>query len=252
MSAASRLRSTQARFDRLSVLMASFMGIMRDFAEQCLLPRLRDLRAAVDTAMSTYYLVERKADDLVDAEVFDAEKKLAAMRLKSAQVGSADRMAGRMSDPRVSVMMILKGIRLAAQVGALFVAQKVFSEQYVRKVYAEGADPPHLRNMLLLFLAIDATVQMLVMLVLILISYVYKNEANPTFVIDDGLIATALVEYFLSTALVVVIGIAIAEVMYRKKYFDFPNQGSAVGKSFRDIMVAVSAVAFAVPFFLLV
>lgn len=225
---------------------ASTKGILHDFVEQCVLPRMRDLRGGVETTFKGYERVA-KQDNLLD-NAADMEKRMDTLRTKS---GRRDRLGDRFSEPRVIAMLLIKGIRLATQVASLFVAQKVFSEQYVRKVYAEGLDPPHLRSMLLLFLAIDATVHMLVMLVVILISYVYKNDDNPTFVIDDGLIASALVEYLLSTTLIVVIGAAVAEVMYRKRYFDFPNQGTAVGKSYRDIMIGTAVVAFVIPFFML-
>ena len=144
-------------------------------------------------------------------------------------------------------LVVFKAVRLAVLSVALVVAQKVFDETYTRTVYAEGRDPPLLRNMLLIALSIDATVQLLVMLVALLVRYMYKSP-DTSFVIDDALVATVMGEYFISTAVLLVVGLVVAGYMRRKKYFDMRNQGLRVAAAYRDVMLGVCAVNFVIPY----
>ena len=152
-----------------------------------------------------------------------------------------------LSDAGVQAKLLLKGVRLAVQVFALYVAQKVFNESYTRTVYGEGEDPPELRSMLFMFLSVDATAQLLLMLIVVLLSYVFKASDN-TFALDDDFVALFLAEYFVSTVALLVIGLLFASLLRQKKYFDYPNQGSAVSSAYRDLMMGVCAVSCLVPY----
>jgi hypothetical protein len=151
-------------------------------------------------------------------------------------------------DAGVQVMLLLKLTRLAVQVGALFVAQKVFSEAYVRAMYAEGSpEPPELRGMLFMFLSVDATAQLVITLLVVLASYVYKTDAN-SFALDDEFVATLLGEYFISTVVLLVFGLLFAAMLKRKRYFHYPDQGGAVSSAYRDLLVGVCAVSACMPY----
>jgi hypothetical protein len=161
--------------------------------------------------------------------------------------GAISAVLNTMSDAGVQVMLMLKVTRLAVQVGALFVAQKVFSEAYVRAVYAEGGQPPELRGMLFMFLSVDATVQLVITLLVVLTSYLYKTDDN-TFALDDDFVATMLGEYFVSTVVLLVFGLLFAALLKRKRYFHYPDQGGAVSSAYRDLMIGVCAVSCFVPY----
>jgi hypothetical protein len=66
-------------------------------------------------------------------------------------------LAVRLADPGAVLLLALKALRLLVQAGALYVAEKVFAQRLVRRVYGEGDNPPHLYGMLLTFMCLDAT-----------------------------------------------------------------------------------------------
>jgi hypothetical protein len=49
-----------------------------------------------------------------------------------------------LADPGGVLLVALKALRLLIQAGALYVAEKVFAQRLVRRVYGEGDNPPDL------------------------------------------------------------------------------------------------------------
>jgi hypothetical protein len=223
-------------------------GLPGTFVRECLEPRLRQLVKCMDAVVPRY--LRSRYDPAFDTRLQNVERSDTNDRWRSTRVSFTDVVAWKFNDSPTLLLYLLKGIRLIVQVAALFAAQKVFTETYTRVRHVEGADPPHMHSMLFMFLSIDATFQMIVLVILVLISYTYKNPSN-TLILDDALIQTFLVEYFISTSVLYVLGVLAARLLRSKRYFDYPNKGIIVGKAYRDIMTTVCTATFLIPFFIL-
>jgi hypothetical protein len=231
---------------RITLESAPLMDTNALFMRDAVFPRLKDVLVALDANVHLYLKRDLLGSPSDDRRQGERLKSLDSWQ--NTQLSAGDLLAYKFSDASVALMYALKFVRAVAQVGALFAAQKVFAETYVREVVVEGRDPPSLARMLLTFLSIDATVQLAVLLVLVLLSYTHSDD--PRYIIDDDFLVTFLLEYFVSTSVLFVIGVLFAQLMRDKRYFDLPGQGRVVGRAFRDIMIAMCVVVGAVPFFL--
>lgn len=150
----------------------------------------------------------------------------------------------------LGLLVALKLVRLAVQAGCLFVVQKVFQEAYVRRVHvenAENAEPPPLRNMLYVFLSLDATVQVLVTMAVVALSFMYKTPTN-AFAVDDAFITTLLLEYICTTLATLALGLALAAVVHHKRYFVYKYHGITTSRAYLEMLLAVAGVMTLVPF----
>ena len=229
---------------------APHMGSVGVFMHDAIVPRLRNVLKALDENVVRNYMSQQiSADD--DAQLGREERSRKIQMMKNANISPSDIMAYKFADTSVSLMYVLKGVRLLLQVVSLFAAQKIFSETYVSATSGgDRSNPPHMSSMLYTFLSIDATFQLFVLLILVLLSYLYKRQDN-TYIIDDDFIMMFLVEYFVTTVTIGVLGAVFARLMRKKRYFEYATQGVGVIRSYRDVMIGTCAVVSCVPFFIL-
>jgi hypothetical protein len=245
-------RSLRAMLMKVSLDAVPLMGTNGLLVRDVVVPRIDAVIKALDQRVPKYatpiepFMGGAEEDD---AELSKEERSRQIENWRKTSVGSGDTVSFKMSDTTVSLMYALKGARMVSQVAALFVAQKAFAETYVRDTVVGGKDPPQLSRMLLLFLGIDATLQLGVLLVLVLLSYTHCRPDN-AYAIDDEFIVTFLMEYFVTTTAVWIIGTLFAQIMRNKRYFEYPSQGRVVGRAYRDLMIGTCIVFGSVPFFL--
>jgi hypothetical protein len=227
---------------------APHMGSIGIFLHDAVVPRLENVLTSLDTNIKRY--MANEITMVEDTRLERAERSRQIEMMRASTIQTSDVLMYKFSDTSVSLMYVLKGVRLMFQIGALFVAQKVFSENYVKAIFADGdKDPPHLSRMLYLFMSMDATLQLFVLAILVLLSYISKRPDN-TYIIDDEFIVTFLMEYFITTVSISALGLVFARIMRKKRYFDYQTQGITVSRAFRDIMVGTCAVMFGIPFFM--
>ena len=147
------------------------------------------------------------------------------------------------------IILVYKIVRLCTQVACILVARNIFEESYLHRVHVEKKDPPHLTRMLLLFLSLDATVQLLLTMFAVCIGVVIRADtpANSTFLLDDRLLSLLLAEYVLSTVLIFVVGYIVALSMRQKRYFGYKYQGIGTTQAFAEALMAISAVVMTFP-----
>jgi hypothetical protein len=236
---------------------------LRIFVTSVLLPRVEALNRVLGSAVSGYLGGSSGSGASGafgrggDAHL-RAEERRANLRgpdaLARAVIRPRDAIAYRLRDDGVVIMYALKALRLAAQLGALRVAQGAYMETYTRVVLAEGGRPPPLSRMLYTFLCVDATVQLVVLLALVLVGYCVTDPRDPEsrkFVLDDEFIATFLADYLASTAALATLGLLLGGLVRRKQYFNLATAGSGTVQAYRAMLASSCAVVAAVPFFLL-
>jgi hypothetical protein len=128
----------------------------------------------------------------------------------------------------------------------LYFVDKSYQARYVQRTLVEGGDPPRLWTMVLTALAIEAIVMLLVGCVLLLVSRIYKTDAN-SFVIDGKLLGRLAVSYAVSTLAIAVIGFAYGSVMQDPSRLRYKQDGLRAIRSLSVIILLSSAVIIATP-----
>lgn len=244
-------QATAANVQRMATLLDASVVAIGPFVVTVLLPFLAPVLVQWNTRIEIYmkplsgeHEDQRRLEQALGL-VRDSEIERKELKRDIHAVGTT------LSSSNVLVLQALKVVRLFMQIGAAFVSQKVFNESYMRKVFAEGRDPPPLTSMLFLMLSIDATAHLMVVLVLVLTNFVFKTDTN-TFLIDELFLADVLTEFAVSSLVLILLGVMLADTMRRKRYFQYPDQGQVVSKAYRSALIYICVVNFVVPFSMLV
>lgn len=156
------------------------------------------------------------------------------------------------ADATFRILYFTKVIRIIVQVIALMVAQRAYSQLHTRIMIGEGSEsPPRLESIMFTALAIDATIQLVVLVILVLISYIGKTGSN-SFMVDDQFIQIFLIEYFVTTVLLVAFGYLIASIAQKKTYFSLQTDGQSGSMAYRDILIGTASVVGLVPWYLII
>lgn len=248
------LRTTQqtaATLQRTATVMDASVATVGPFVESVLLPFLAPITAQWNTCIEAY-LKPLTSEHENEHSLAEALKLVRQEQFLRNQPRTDLHSVGvTLSSSGVLVLQGLKVFRLFTQMGAVFVAQKVFNESYMRKVFAEGRAPPPLTSMLFLMLSVDATAHLMAVLVLVLASFAFKTETN-TFLIDELFLAEVLSEFAVSSLVLIILGVMLADTLRRKRYFQYADQGQVVSKAYRSALIYVCVFNFVVPFSMLV
>jgi DNA-binding winged helix-turn-helix (wHTH) protein len=162
--------------------------------------------------------------------------------------GSAAAVAYSWGDMSVAVLYVLKFLRFVMQIFALYVAARVFQQAYVTNVYANRKDPPPVDKLLLLFVGLDLTLQLIVTTFLVL---VVAPSGSLKTVINDNFMSQFLMDEIATTFMVLLLGFVLSHFVWRKTYFHYKTDGIGALKSYTDMMVGACAIMVVIPFFLL-
>ena len=223
------------------------------FAHGQTLPRIQFLKQNVE-AMVYKYLEIPSSDLIADRlPIKKDDKTLRNLRL-NAKLTFGDIVTYKFSEERARIMYALKLLRLMGQVMALWLAQQAYMEEYNDAVYKHNVRPPKLSRMLYVFMSIDAAIQVVMLAILVLVSYVMVDKNDPrsqTFVINDEFIRDFLAEYFISTSMIAVMGMMVGAVVHRRKFFELEKTGKEGVDMFRQMMMIICVVVALIPIFLL-
>jgi hypothetical protein len=283
LSARSTLRKVfwevrRAISDVLQMPMTPFPPHIVHFCNAGMTPRLEGVLNALQQQLQNYLTI--RADD--DGSVKRGEDDYRRELMMRSELTPGDVLAYRFSDLGVQLLYALKVVRFGCQVVALRAAAASYSELFNQRVHAEGGAPPHLSRLLYMFLGIDATLQLMALLALVVFSYglpvpaalsvdlkklreqekrkgysdgsdapdLTKNSAS-SFVLDDDFIASFLADYFMSTVALLAFGLLFGQLFRKKRYFDLASLGGTTVLAYRHLMLATCAVVGLVPFWML-
>lgn len=222
----------------------------RVFVQVIMNPYLTQIMGQWTTALDDY--LKPLTTDLDDSVVLESALTIAKDRaITNASPPRFDKVAASLSSNTLFILQIIKVFRLFVQIGAGFVAQKVFNESYMRKVFAEGRDPPPLTSMLFLMLSIDATAHLMLVILLVLSSFAFKTESN-TYLVDDIFLSEVLAEFAMSSMVLIILGMIVADTLRRKRYFQYADQGQVVSAAYRTALLYICVINFVVPFSMLI
>ncbi len=142
-------------------------------------------------------------------------------------------------------MYVLKLIRACIIFGALFLASRTFQARYVSKVFANNEDPPNL----LMFVVMYAVIESIFMVFLVIIMFLMKKVTST--LIDEQIFSNFLIDYAVSSVIIVILGLLLSMIVMKKKYFRYKSDGLRAIRSLQEMMFYVSFVVLLFPYYVL-
>jgi hypothetical protein len=118
------------------------------------------------------------------------------------------------------------------------------SQIYTEKVLLRGEEPPSLTYQLFLFVLIDFFLS----LIIILLIYMISTQESPD---GSSLIAKFIKQYFISLIVLFTIVYVISNIMYRKKYFLYKDDGLRAVRALDDLIFNIGMFVMLIPFYVL-
>lgn len=227
------------------------------------LPRINAITKAAERMFGEYTTNRTKLVSLNSRIVAAAERKRIKTFMVHARLKPVEILAYRLSEERTQAFYLLKAWRVLSQVGALWVAQSVYMERYNQHILGSSRDPapPTLTVFLTTFLGIDASIQLVTLLVLVFMSRLrppaqkkdpqQKQRPTDTFLIDDAFLQTFLIEYFVTTLMIATLMLLCDRIIFRNKYFQLRENGSRSIRAYRAMLTGVCIVVNIIPFFII-
>lgn len=148
----------------------------------------------------------------------------------------------------VFFLYAFKLIRFGGHVLALNWAQQIFENKYIDEVHAKQShDPPPLSHMLYMFLSIDATIQLILVILIVTVYGLYREPLN-SFRLDEASIGGVLKDAMLSSLFLLGVGEIIAHFMKKKRYFGYKMQGGATIRAYSEMLFALCIACVILPF----
>ena len=120
------------------------------------------------------------------------------------------------------------------------------SQIYTERVLINGEEPPVLRNTIFLFIVIDGILNLLLLGVIGLIDKFNKSSEMPS-----ELTKLFIGQYFITTAILIILSLVISNTMYNKKYFLYKDDGLRAIRALQELMFRNGALLSLIPFFII-
>lgn len=151
-------------------------------------------------------------------------------------------------DKQYIILYLLKLIHFLIFLVSIYLTEKIFSEMYMKKVYAENTDPPRLLIMLVIILALN-TGFMLFLITVLYLSTILLQNFNSHSLIDSNLVMLLIKDAGLYMLLLAIFGSFLGYVIEKKKYFKYKTEGLRTIRAFKEILIGIGGILMIVPFF---
>ena len=131
---------------------------------------------------------------------------------------------------------------------ALYLASNIIQQVYVSRVFVKNLDPPTLHRFVFTFLSIYLTFVVVLAMVVFLIKYMFEKPGVP-FVIDGNTLLQIGGDIGGTTVLIILIGLVLAGMMMRKKYFRYKSDGLRAIRCLQELMLILGGIVLVIPFF---
>jgi len=151
----------------------------------------------------------------------------------------------------VYFMYVLKIVQYGFIFASIYLSERLFTDHYMKKVYAESDQPPNLFWFLGVCIGLQVAMNMVLTTFLFMLMMLFKRDDN-TFIINGYTIKTYLMDYAASFTYLAVLSSIIIGVMQQKKYFRYRTEGLRAVRGVSEIMTYMAIVIIAIPFFYLI
>lgn len=150
-----------------------------------------------------------------------------------------------------AVAYLVKLYRVGVLWFVMYLVEKAYLSTYLTDVYVQRKKPVSLVSYVAVCLAVEAVLFFAAMLILYLMMSKFKGPTN-SFAIDAPLLRALLVDYAATTALILALGAAVSSVVQDCQLFRYSDDGLRGIRAAADILLQISLLVLAVPFFLFV
>lgn len=148
-----------------------------------------------------------------------------------------------------AVAYIVKTYRVAVLWFIMYLVEKVYLDMYLNRVFLQDKKPVSLLSYIWIVMSFENVAFLLMLLVLFLMMQRFKGPSN-SFAIDKDLLTALLVDYALSTVLILSLGAAIANVVQDTRLFRYSHDGLRGIRACGELLAQVSLIILVIPFFL--
>jgi hypothetical protein len=127
-------------------------------------------------------------------------------------------------------------------------AEKLFTQKYMQKVYAEGGNAPNLLIFNGFYVAFSLVFMAVFFLILMLISYIFKNEGN-SFIINSHSLQLFVADFFITWILLGLFGIILGQVIQKRRYFRYQTEGLRGVRALKFAIMFIGIIVYALPYF---
>ncbi len=197
---------------------------------------------------SMEYAEEGKITEL-EAFIVSKRKKIQDIKSKILSIYNLNySMVDVLFDAQFIVMYVIKGLRILLMYIALFLATRIFIPMYEQAVYDNKSNPPSLLKYMAIFLAFDIAFNSFLVVALFLLMFIFKSSDN-VFPIDKYLFQKYLMDYIVSTTVLLIFSFLVSRVITKKKYFKYKYEGARAIRALENIMFQMGVIILLVPFF---
>ncbi|KAG1667167.1 hypothetical protein FOA52_004162 [Chlamydomonas sp. UWO 241] len=154
-------------------------------------------------------------------------------------------------DNQFAYMYVFKGVALALLYVSCHFSEKIFSEMYMRAVYAKNVDPPNLLSFYGIFLGFSVLFYALFVAILYILTFVLKSPINTFFAINQQLIVRFLIDLLMFNVLSGLLIIIVGQMIQVKKYFKYRTEGLRAIRAYKEVTFYICIVTIFIPYFLM-
>lgn len=152
------------------------------------------------------------------------------------------------TDGQIIMLYALKLVRFGFVVLALSLARRSFQTSYNERVYNRNSAPPHPAMMIAIFMALELSFAVLMLVVLYFLKYLFYHGPG-TFFIDKYVLSRWLLDYVASTLVISIMAFIASDVIRKRKYFRYRYEGERGIRSLETIVRWTSLVVLMLPFY---
>lgn len=150
------------------------------------------------------------------------------------------------ADGVLITFVVSKLMRIGISYASLAIARNYTSQIYLDKVLVSDENPPHLSNLIYLYMIIEFVMTTVMVLLLFSLNATFNlNFVNDRFNLFTQFI---LSDYMIASIMNLVIGGIIANKMYSKKYFLYKDDGMRAIRALTEIMTSIAIINNIMPY----
>lgn len=134
---------------------------------------------------------------------------------------------------------------------SMVITRSIFSEMYMKQVYAKDANPPNLQKFLLILFFVHMGFIMLLIVILALL-YFTLYQKNSLFLVNSYIIQAYILDYIMVNGVTWFIAFILARLMQSKKYFRYDTEGLRAIRALSDLSFYIYLLINSFPFSYLV
>ncbi|AUF82648.1 hypothetical protein TetV_566 [Tetraselmis virus 1] len=145
----------------------------------------------------------------------------------------------------LTVIYILKLCRIGMAFAASFVSTRIFENAYVERLSKNTNEPPDLKWMVVMYLALQSIFDLILIGVTYLVSTVMPMQ------LDIAIIKDFMVDTVAGMSMTMISAFPIADIIQDRKYFEYNTNSPRALRLLKNLLFSVSVIHAVIPYFYL-